>query len=272
MISAVSRTLAILEELSNEPNGATVSELVMRLGIEKSVVSRVLATLQNEGYVVRDEITESFRIGLRLAGLVLRHIDLTGIPDLCLPMLRDLAAKTGELIQLAIVQNDQMIYVAKAEGQQRIRMLSLLGRAAVLHASSAGKVWLASLPEDRALALALTPKLERFTDKTITRIDQFRSELARVRKHGYATVDEELIEGAAAVAVPVRDRSGGRVLGAVVLSGPTYRLSKRRITTLVPALQELAGKLTGLGNIDIHFGGARLREPEILPAERLKQA
>jgi len=256
--------MAVLEELSNEPQGTTVSELVMRLGVEKSIISRVLATLQSGGYVVRDEVTETFRIGLPLAGIILRHIDLTGISDLCLPLLRQLAAKTGELVQLAIVQNEQMIYVAKAEGQQRIRMLSLLGRPAVLHASTAGKVWLASLAEEQALSLALRPNLQRFTDKTITGIDQFRAELARVRKNGFATVEDELIEGASAVGVPVRDRRADRVLGAVVLSAPTYRLPRKRMSSHVPALSKVAAQLTDIGNLDIHFAGA---VPSLTPSE-----
>jgi IclR family acetate operon transcriptional repressor len=109
----------------------------------------LLASLQNDGYVIRDEATDSFRLGLCFAAIALWHIDNLGISDLCQPVLRGLAIRTGELIQLAIVQNEQMIYVAKAEGQQRIRVLSLVGRTAVLHASSAGKVWLASLPEIR---------------------------------------------------------------------------------------------------------------------------
>ena len=272
MISAVSRAMAILEELSNQPNGATVSELVMHLRVEKSIVSRILATLETDGYVVRDEITDSFRVGLPFAAIALRHVDNTGVSDLCLPLLRNVAVKTGELVQLAIVQNDQMIYVAKAEGQQRIRVLSLVGRAAVVYASTAGKVWLASLPEDRALALALKAGLERLTENTIVSIDRLRTELARVRKNGYATVEQEMFEGAAAVGVPVWDRRGGRVLGAVVLSGPAYRLPRKRLVSLVSAMKELADKLTELGNIDIHFSAASAREPDILPSEVRKLA
>jgi DNA-binding IclR family transcriptional regulator len=257
MISAVSRAMAILEELSAQPNGVTVSELVMGLQIEKSVVSRVLATLESDGYVIRDAVTDSFRLGLKLAGIALRHIDSTGVTDMCIPLLRDVADKTGELIQLAIVQNDQMLYVAKAEGHQRIRVLSLVGRPAVLHTSVAGKVWLASLPENRALTLALKNGLERYTENTITNVDDFRAELMRVRKKGYATVQEEMIEGAAAIGVPITDRRGGRVLGAVVLSGPAYRLPLKRLESMVPMLKGLAQKLTDLGNIDIHFGGEK---------------
>lgn len=255
MISAVSRAMAILEELSEQPNGATVSELVMQLQIEKSVVSRVLSTLESDGYVIRDGVTDSFRLGLKLAGIALRHVDNTGVTDMCLPLLRDLAHRTGELVQLAIVQNDQMIYVAKAEGHQRIRVLSLVGRPATLHASAVGKVWLASLPENRALSLALKNGLERYTESTITNVDDFRAELMRVRKNGYAVVQEEQIEGAAAVGVPITDRRGDRVLGAVVLSGPAYRLPLKKLENVVPMLRDLANKMTDLGNIDIHFGG-----------------
>lgn len=247
----------MLEELSAQPNGATVSELVMRLGVEKSIVSRILSTLEHDGYVVRDEITDSFRIGLRFAAIALRHVDEIGISDLCLPLLRALAQKTGELAQLSIIQNDQMIYVAKAEGQQRIRVLSLLGRSAILHASVAGKVWLASLPEQKALALALKPgPLEKFTENTIIRMNQLRTELATVRKNGYALVEQELFYGASAVGVPVKDRRDERVLGAVILSGPSYRLQKKRMVELVPQLRSVADDLTELGNIDIHFGNA----------------
>jgi DNA-binding IclR family transcriptional regulator len=125
-----------------------------------------------------------------LAAIALRHIDITGISDLVLPLLRAVANDTGELVQLAIVQNEQVIYIAKAEGKQRIRVLSLVGRAAVLHASTAGKVWLASLSEDQALALSLKSGLERFTNKTISGIDQLRAELLLVKKNQYAIVEE----------------------------------------------------------------------------------
>lgn len=264
--------MAIIKALSDEPSGATVSELVIQLGIEKSVVSRVLATLLADGYLVRDEVTDSFRIGLAFAAIALRHIDNTGISDLCLPLLRSVANETGELVQLAIVQNDQMIYVAKAEGKQRIRVLSLVGRAAALHASAVGKVWLSSLPEDKALALCLKAGLEKFTDKTITSIDELRATLLRVRKNEYATVDQEMIEGASAVGTPVFDRSNSRVLGAVVLSGPSYRLPQKRMMTFVPKLKELAVQLTALGNIDIHFNEATSSEPDILKSEVRKLA
>ena len=98
MLSAVSRTMAILEELSEAPAGMSAAELVRRLRLEKSIVSRILASLVDDGYVVRDPASNAFRIGLPFVGIALRHLDATGIADLCLPLLQQAASKTGETI------------------------------------------------------------------------------------------------------------------------------------------------------------------------------
>jgi DNA-binding IclR family transcriptional regulator len=262
MISAVARTMAILEELSDEPSGITVSQLVARLNCEKSIVSRILSTLTDAGYVIRDPATGTYHIGLRFAGMALRHLDSTGTSDLCQPLLQDVANKTGELIQLLIVQNDQMIYVAKAEGKQRVRVLSLVGRVAALHVSAAGKVWLASLPDERAFAIALKQGMKKFTQNSVTTVDALRAELTRARRVGFAMVEQEMFEDASSVAVPIRGRQGDRVVGAVVLSGPSYRLPKKRMTSLVPILRELADKLSDIANLDFQVDSIESRAIE----------
>ena len=117
MISAVDRAMEILEALSADPRGATVGELIDRLGIEKSVVSRVLSTLEGQGYVVRAPQTNLFRLGLRVVGLALRHLECIGLWEMCMPILQRLSDSTGELTQLAIADETGLTYVAKAEIQ-----------------------------------------------------------------------------------------------------------------------------------------------------------
>lgn len=243
MISAAARTMAILELLGTQPQGMAASEVVARLGIEKSIVSRILATLETEGYVTRDPVTDLFRLGFRFVAVAFRYIESVGFYDFCMPELQRLAEKTGELIQLAVVERDGLTYVAKAEGTHRIRQFSQIGREAVLHASTAGKVWLASLPEEKALALALKTGLAPFGKNTIRSIDPLRKELARVREQGFALLEEELFDGGSAVGVPIRDGRISVVLGAVVLAGPTFRLSRERLVQFVPDLTEAARRL-----------------------------
>src|SRR5688572_23743124 len=152
-ISAVSRALQAIEMLTASPKGLTVSALSQRLGIELSIASRILSTLATDGYVRRDTAGQ-YVLTYRLVATASRFVDELGFVDLCLPLLQELADRTGELVQLALREADDLWYVAKAEGKQRIRMLSAIGREVPLHASAIGKAWLGTLGEDDALRLA----------------------------------------------------------------------------------------------------------------------
>lgn len=243
MISAVDRAMEILEALSGDARGATVTELVERLKIEKSVVSRVLATLEQQGYVTRDPQTNVFSLGLRTVGLAVRHLERIGVWDLCMPILRRLSESTGELVQLAIADADGLTYVAKAEADQRIRAVSVVGTRAVLHASTAGRVWLASLPEARVLELIGRNGLEKVAPNTIDTFDKLREELVRVRAQGYSMIFEELLEGANGIGVPIRGPRSDSVIGALVLGGPAFRLGREQMEQALPQMRTLADEL-----------------------------
>lgn len=241
--------MAILEALSERPEGIGVTALASRLGIGKSTVSRILSTLEDNGYVIRDSVGSSYQVSLRFCGLALRRLDTVDLYELCMPLLQRLAEQTGETVQIALVEGEGMTYVAKADGPQRLRVLSLLGQRAVLHASAAGKVWLASLPEERALEIALKGGLDQITPNTITTVRRLQAELQKVRAQGYATVEEELLPGANAVAVPIRRTADDAVLGAILLSGPAVRIPKRRLASFVPALLAATEQLKDLDHL-----------------------
>lgn len=256
MISAVDRAMEILEALSADPRGATVGELIDRLGIEKSVVSRVLSTLEGQGYVVRDPQTNLFRLGLRVVGLALRHLECIGLWEMCMPILQRLSDSTGELTQLAIADQTGLTYVAKAESDQRIRAVSVIGSRSILHASTAGRVWLASLPETRVLELVGREGLRKLTPNTIDSFERLNAELARVRAQGYSVIVEELIEGASGVGVPIRSPGSDKVIGVLVLSGPTFRFQREQrekaLSELLEAARELGRVLPALAPSQFH--------------------
>ena len=268
MISATARTMAVLNLLGSKPQGITASEIVAALEVEKSVISRILATLENEGYVTRDPITDLFRLGLGFVAIAFRYIESLGFYDVCMPELQRLADATGELIQLAVVNRDGMTYVAKAESNQRVRVYSLLGQEASLHASTVGKVWLASLPEDVALRLALRDGLTVYAKNTITTVDALRKELLRVREQGFALLEEELFDGGSAIGVPVTDQRDGTVLGSVLLAGPTYRLPRTRLVEFAPALTKVAERLAGVWPPDLAAAGAAATTAMTQPQRR----
>jgi len=166
------------------------------------------------------------------------------MPRVFLPVLQELADETDELVQLAVVDGDQVLFVAKAEGRgQTIRLLPLVGLWAPLHATAAGKLWLATLPAP-TLARVLGRSLPAVAPKTITALRDLRKELARIRAAGYAIADEELAEGGRAVAAPITRE--GAMVGAVALSGPAYRLALDRLHALAPRLIEAGARLASI--------------------------
>ena len=185
-------------------------------------ISKILATLGREGFVRQDPLTGRFHLGWRLLALAFGHADRVGLPALCLPILQAVADDTDELVQLAIVESDQLLFVAKAEGPgQQMRMLPLVGVAPPIHATASGKAWLAHLPEAEALAIVGRHRLTRLTARTLTSRAKLLAQLRTARVQGYAIVDEELVEGGRAAAAPIL--VAGRPVGAVAVSGGEAR-------------------------------------------------
>jgi len=252
-ISAVSRALQAIETLAASPKGLTVSALSQRLGIELSIASRILSTLATDGYVRRDPAGQ-YVLTYRLVATASRFVDELGFVDLCLPLLQELADRTGELVQLALREGDDLWYVAKAEGKQRIRMLSAIGREAPLHASAIGKAWLGTLGEDDALRLAAARGLKAFTPHTITSLTQLQKELRKVRAQGFGTVVEEYIVGGSGVGAVIQAERAG-VVGAVSLGAPTFRVTREGLVEFGAEVVQLAQRLASIWPLS---GGASL--------------
>lgn len=243
-VAGIVRVMRILEALAIRPDGISVGDLSRAIGCGKGTISKMLGTLERRHYVRRDATSGRFTLTWRLLALAFGHADQAGMPRVFLPVLQELADETDELVQLAVVDGDQVLFVAKAEGRgQTIRLLPLVGLWAPLHATATGKLWLSTLPA-REVSRVLGRRLPAVAPKTITSVDALRKELVRVRGAGYALADEELAEGGRAIAAPItRD---GAMVGAVALSGPAYRLSLERLHSLAPRVIESATRLASI--------------------------
>lgn len=246
-ISAVARAFAIVRELADTPQGITAGELNERTGIGLSMVSRILATLLQDSYVTHDPRTGFYSLSLKTLATCYRYADRLGFPEVVMPALRALAQGTGELAQLAVVQDEEMWFVAKAEGQQPIKLVSLVGQRVILPAMAAGRAWLAYLPEEAALKLIMKEGLKPRTRWTITSLDELRRELAKVRERGYALQVREVFDEVAAIACPVfHPGSRDQVVGSLVVNGPAFRLTKETLRGFAPAVQATARELETL--------------------------
>lgn len=235
-LQGVDRTLDVLEALI-ERGGASLGEVSEATGIPKSATYRVLQSLCERGYATQEQAAGRYRVGprvLRLAQAGLEGVELRAVAR---PALERLAGATGETVHLVVPESDGVVYVDKVESNQTVRMASRVGMRGEMHSTGVGKAILAALPDEQVRALAGRTGLPPRTSRTITSVKALVAELERVRARGYAIDDEENEDDVRCVAMTVRDALG-RPLGAVSISAPAYRLSKERMTRVVPLLRD----------------------------------
>jgi IclR family acetate operon transcriptional repressor len=214
-----------------------LGELAAAAELPKSTASRLLATLEQHGLVEQ----EGERGGFRPGPVIQRHAGRAReqrLRALAEGPMAVLAEQTGETINLAVAGDGGVHHVAQTDGRHFLGTTQWIGRSVPYHCSANGKVLLAY----RAAEPPAT-HLEPLTSRTIVDRRVLDMELATVRDDGFAVAAEELELGLSAVAAPVFD-SGGGVVAALSVSGPTLRLSPRRVAELRPIVIKQARALS----------------------------
>lgn len=221
MSNSLERGLDVLELLADRGE-IRLGELAREVDVSRATAFRVLATLQNRGYVEHIRSQRVYRLGSALRGLAARS-DTSSVLSLAAPAMEQLRATTSETVNLALVRRRRIVYEAILEGVYSLRMSATVGEEVPAHAAAIGKAILASLPPERR-AVFLGPEPYRaLTQRTPTRMRDLAAELDRVRARGYAIDDQEVEVGAACVAAPILG-SDGLPVGAISVSGLAARL------------------------------------------------
>jgi DNA-binding IclR family transcriptional regulator len=225
-VQSVDRAVSVLEILARHGE-AGVTEIADELDVHKSTAFRLLGVLENRGLVAQAKDRGKYYLGagvLRLAGAAAVRLDISqeGVP-----VCRELADELGETVNIAVLDDDAAVNIMQARGTASVTAQNWLGRRTPLHATSSGKVLLAHMSPTLREGL-LARSLPRFTERTITGSSALRGELEAVVEQGYGITIEELELGLTAVAVPVRAHDG-KVIAALSVSGPVYRLNGDRL-------------------------------------------
>ncbi|MFM7717966.1 MAG: IclR family transcriptional regulator, partial [Actinomycetota bacterium] len=216
MVQSVERAFRVLAQVARGRSGVT--EIAEALGLPKSTVARMLASLESIGAIERDG--DRYRVGAQLASIaatVSREQDLV---ELARPDLLALVADLGEDVGVGLPDGPRVHYVAQESAANDVRVRNWTGTRAPLHTTSSGLVLLAARPDDEIDAYLARP-LERLTERTVTDPAAIRERVADIRRRGYAWVREEFADGISSVAAPVR--SGDAVVAAVHAHGPAFR-------------------------------------------------
>lgn len=239
-VQSVDRALTILEQLARHGE-AGVTEIAGELGVHKSTAFRLVATLEAHRLVEQTEDRGKYRLGvglLRLAGATTARLDLV---QEARPVCRQLAADTGETVNIAVLSESSALYLDQVAGSSALQPHNWVGQHIPLHATSNGKVLLSGL--DRRQLDNVLSKLTAYTPSTITTKAKLRAELDVVREQGYAVAVDELEVGLTAAAAPIRNAHGDTV-ASMSVSGPTFRVSSDRVDEIVSAVVAAAEEVS----------------------------
>jgi DNA-binding IclR family transcriptional regulator len=237
MSQTVERALSILEFLADEPKG--LGQVADHLGVHKSTASRLLQTLEAQGFVRHNE-QYLYRLGPRIFALAFRALATFDIRPAAALHLRKLGELTGQTIHLAAFDSGEVIYIDKYESSQPVRMYSRIGKQAPLHCTGVAKAILAFRPRDESRSVAERIVYTAHTRRTITTPAAFLAELDRTRARGYAVDDREHEDYIHCVAAPIRGPDG-QVSHGISISTTTMSLSRKQLFALVPVLLEATG-------------------------------
>lgn len=257
----VDRVLDCLELLSAQPRGMPLSEICRALNMPKGAAHRLLSALVRRRFAEQDEASEWYRLTLKNTTIGLRFLSETGTTEICQPTLDGLARRTGELVRLAVADEDSLTWVAKAQGAlSGLRYDPDMGHPVVLHATAAGRAWLATMENAEAIRIVMARGFAippRFNRRLIDNEAALRRELKATRERGYGLAIEEGEAGTIAIACAIDDpKKSGRSVGVVTVAGPTPRLTQIKITEIIGDVRAAALELSMIWPVRQFAGGA----------------
>ncbi len=241
------RLLVILEEIAKAGVPVTPTDLMSAIDLPKPTMHRLFATLEAEGFLIREIDGRAFTPGRRLRRLSLNVLSSLRVRTARLAVLKSLAEDIGETCNIAVPDRDAMIYLDRVETEWPLRIQLPIGSQVPFYCTASGKMYLSTLNDahlDRYIGAA---PLEARTKATIMDRAALRREIEMTRERGYAEDAEEFIDGMIAIAMPVFD-DRDRLVSTVSFHAPTVRMSLELARQFVPRLRETAQELTKLVN------------------------
>ena len=255
MSNLLDRSFKTLEHLAVHPEGQTVSMIAATLDMPLSATHRLLAELCRCGYVRQVREQGEYVLTIKLVSLGLGFLSASGVVDVAQPLLDSLAEESGELVRLAVVDGDDLTFVAKAQGARRgLRYDPDMGLSVRLSCSSAGHAWLSTLSDEEAMRLVAKQGFglpQDFGPKAPTTVKALLAYVQAARKRGFSVISEVFAPQMTAMAAPVMSPTGA--IGVVTIAGPLVRLTEARMEELSEALLDTAEEIRAASGASAMF-------------------
>jgi IclR family pca regulon transcriptional regulator len=224
-VASLERGLRVLQTFSREHAQLTLSEVAALTSLSPATARRSLHTLETLGYVGRSG--RKFLLRPKVLAIGAGYLSAINAEVVLQPFLQQLVSELGGSASIALLDDQDVVYIAYASGNRAIRIIAGPGARYPAYATATGRVLLAFQPRDLTEAYLRTATFQKLTNLTVTDPEALREILLEIRESGYASIQDELDYGLASVAVPVLIQ--GRVIAAVACTDVIHSGSKENL-------------------------------------------
>lgn len=233
-VRTVERALDILLCFSRQTPELSMTQIAEQVGIHKSTVHRLLATLESKRFVQRDPETGVYRLGIRLLQMAYLTLEQNDLRRIAAPFLHHLCDQYQETIHLAVLDDTNVVFVNIVESPQRVKLAASLGQRLPAFATASGKAMLAFMNRE-AVQRILDRGMPTYTEHTPSSPEALFADFQTIQKQGFAISEQEYEHEINAIAAPIFDLER-RPIASVAIAGPAYRLTLERILEIAPVL------------------------------------
>jgi len=244
-IKSVQRAMQILGKFGTTRKSWGVMDLSRETGLHKSVVTRILATMAREGFVVRDPESRAYSAGPKAFAVGSSYEPQEVLGQVARPVMRWVTEQCGHATSLGVPAGDRFIYLLVVESTLPVRVAARVGEERDYHANSTGKILLAGMSDAEICERVAARPLRAHTEHTVVGFDQLMGEIAEIRRTGMATNREEAVLGVGARAVPILDAAGHWIAGLSIVY-PIHLVEDREVSALEHLVREAGREISAL--------------------------
>lgn len=225
-VKSAKRVLDIFEILINYPNGLTSNDISEKLGLPPSSTLNLLKTITKESYLIKDP-NKKYKLGPKLIPLGTSAMEFMDITEVSSHYLQDLMDLVEETVFLAVLSNNEVVYIMKIDSHQSVRTTAQPGNRKPLHCTGLGKTFLAFMPDKERKSILSQIDLKPFTHNTIVDRNVLHEKLVQYQSLGYSIDDEEGEEGLYCFAAPIFG-TNNELIAAISVAGPKERVCTKK--------------------------------------------
>ncbi|MCG6880622.1 MAG: IclR family transcriptional regulator [Deltaproteobacteria bacterium] len=238
---SVRKAFSILRQIARSPKGLNLSHLANQLEMSKGTAHGIISAMVEEGALIRDPSSKRYFLGPTLFELGKTAYSELDLREIARPIMEKLMEQTGASVFFGIPNGRRVSILDVVESNHNLKITAPRGSTIPLLAGAIGKIFLASMDPEQANSMIVEKGIPRFTARTITDPDAYLIAVSRAKENGYASDDEEYIDGVRAAAAPIRGKQGK--LYAIWAVGFKSALDDHMMGILEAEIREAAGKI-----------------------------